>query len=444
MNTLSTVDPVISNAIEAEKSRQFTGLELIPSENYVSSAVLEAMGSILTNKYSEGYPNHRYYGGNEQIDIIETETINRAKSLFNVAHANVQPYSGSPANFAVYTGLLDPGDAISGMSLLSGGHLTHGWKVSATAKYFKSYPYSVNKQGEINWEELETIANTYHPKLIWCGGSAYPKEFDFARFAKIADSVGAYLIADIAHIAGLVAAGVHQSPAKHAHIITTTTHKTLRGPRGAMIMVTQKGLDKDPDLAKKIDAAIFPGLQGGPHNHTTAAIAVALKEAATPEFKEYARQIVSNAKALAEEFSKQGISMVSGGTNNHLVLLDLSNIGPIGVLAEYALDLAHITTNKNTIPEDPSSPFYPSGVRLGTPAVTTRGMKEREMHQIAQWITQVIRHLERETLPTDKKERRLYIKDFKQRANNDPFYQHIADQVESLTKTFPIPGIDQH
>jgi glycine hydroxymethyltransferase len=443
MHHLSSQDPVIANAIDAEKNRQFTGLELIPSENYVSNAVLEAMGSILTNKYSEGYPRHRYYGGNEHIDTIETETINRAKSLFGVVHANVQPYSGSPANFAVYTALLEPGDAISGMSLLSGGHLTHGWKVSATAKYFKSYPYTVNKNGDINWEELETIANTYSPKLIWCGGSAFPREIDFERFAKIADSIGAYLIADIAHIAGLVVGDVHQSPAKHAHIITTTTHKTLRGPRGAIIMATQKGIDKDPDLAKKIDAAIFPGLQGGPHNHTTAAIAVALKEAAEPEFKDYALQIINNAKAMADEFKQLGMAMVSGGTDNHLILLDLSAIGPIGVLAEHALDLAHITSNKNTIPEDPSSPFYPSGIRLGTPAVTTRGMKEPQMRQIAKWISQIINHLENEKVPSDPKERRLYIKDFKQRAAADPFYTQIGKEVEAFTAAFPIPGIDR-
>jgi glycine hydroxymethyltransferase len=306
MASLKQTDPVIYQAIKAEEKRQFEGLELIPSENYVSEAVLTAMGSTLTNKYSEGYAGHRYYGGNTHIDVVESEAVNRAKALFNVAHANVQPYSGSPANFAVYTALCEPGDPIVGMSLLSGGHLTHGWKVSASAKYFDSHPYTVNRQGEINWAELARIAKEVKPKLIWCGGSAYPGILDFAKFAAIADEVGAYLVADIAHIAGLILAGVHPSPARHAHVITTTTHKTLRGPRGAMIMVTDKGLEKDPDLASKIDKAIFPGLQGGPHNHTTAAIAVCLHEAATPAFKAYGRQIVKNAKAMAAEFSKAG------------------------------------------------------------------------------------------------------------------------------------------
>lgn len=442
MSYLSTVDPEISTAIDLEKKRQFEGLELIPSENYVSSAVLEAMGSILTNKYSEGYPNHRYYGGNAHIDVVENLARDRAKQLFGVEHVNVQPYSGSPANFAVYTALLNPGDPISGMSLLSGGHLTHGWKVSATAKYFNSHPYTVKRNGEINWDELWKIAKEIKPKLIWCGGSAYPRTLDWAKFAEIADSIGAYLVADIAHIAGLILGGVHPSPVPYAHILTTTTHKTLRGPRGAIIMVTKKGLAKDPDLAKKIDAAIFPGLQGGPHNHTTAAIAVALKEAADPAFKDYAAQIIKNTHAMADEFKQAGINMVSDGSDNHLILIDLSNIGPIGILAEYALDLAHITCNKNTIPEDPSSPFYPSGIRVGTPALTTRGFKEDQMKQVARWIIKVIDHLKGEVVPSDKEARKAFIKDFKVRAKADPFYQSVAEEVKALTKNFPIPGIN--
>ncbi len=442
MSNLKLTDEVIAADIANEQRRQFEAIELIASENYVSDAVLEAMGSILTNKYSEGYPKHRYYGGNEYIDRIEKTAQDRAKELFEVEYANVQPYSGSPANFAVYTALLNPGDAISGMSLLSGGHLTHGWKVSATAKYFQSFPYTVKKNGEVNWDELWTIAKEHKPKLIWCGGSAIPRTLDWAKFAEIADSIDAYLIADIAHIAGLVIGGQHPSPVPYAHVITTTTHKTLRGPRGAMIMVTKKGLSKDPDLGKKIDAAIFPGLQGGPHNQTTAAIAVALKEASDPSFKTYAAQIVKNTKAMAEEFKNQGVHMVSDGTDNHLILLDLSDIGPIGILAEYALDLAHITCNKNTIPEDPSSPFYPSGIRVGTPAITTRGMKEKEMKQIAIWISQIIDHLKTEKIPTNKLERRQYIKDFKTKAKDDPFYQTIKDQVINFTKDFPIPGIN--
>jgi glycine hydroxymethyltransferase len=441
MSALSNTDAVIYDAIEAEKRRQFEGLELIPSENYVSEAVLEAMGSILTNKYSEGYAKHRYYGGNKHIDVVEMEAIERAKTLFGVEHVNVQPYSGSPANFAVYTALCDPGDPISGMSLLSGGHLTHGWKVSASAKYFESHPYSVKRNGEIDFDELWKIAKEVKPKLIWCGGSAYPRTLDFAKFAEIADSIGAYLIADIAHIAGLILGGTHPSPSDYAHVITTTTHKTLRGPRGAMIMVTKKGLEKDPELAQKIDKAIFPGLQGGPHNHTTAGIAVALKEAAIPEFTEYVKQIVKNTKAMADEFEAHGINMVSGGTDNHLILVDLSNFGPLGTLAEYALDLAHMTCNKNTIPEDPSSPFYPSGIRVGTPALTSRGFKEADMKQVARWIVAVIDHIKDQQLPTEPKARREFIKAFKAQAKVDPFYQEIGEQVKAYTKNFPIPGI---
>jgi glycine hydroxymethyltransferase len=441
MSALQITDLSIYQAIEDEKRRQFEGLELIPSENYVSEAVLEAMGSILTNKYSEGYPRHRYYGGNAHIDVIEQEARDRVKQIFGVPYANVQPYSGSPANFAVYTALLNPGDPISGMSLLSGGHLTHGWKVSATAKYFKSYPYTVKQNGEINWDELEEIATNYHPKLIWCGGSAYPRKLDFARFATIADKIGAYLVADIAHIAGLIVGGEHESPVPYVHAVTTTTHKTLRGPRGAIIMVTQKGLDKDPDMGKKIDSAIFPGLQGGPHNHTTAAIAVALKETQDPSFKAYAAQIVKNTHQLADTLTKEHIKLVSGGSDNHLILIDLTPIGPIGILAEYALDIAHITCNKNTIPEDPSNPFYPSGIRIGTPAITTRGFKEKDMIKVGEWIAKVIHHLEGEKIPTDKEARLAYIKAFKQHAETDPVLLQIGKEVTEYTKQFPIPGI---
>jgi glycine hydroxymethyltransferase len=327
------------------------------------------------------------------------------------------------------------------MSLLSGGHLTHGWKVSASAKYFDSHPYTVKRNGEINWEELEKIVKEVKPKLIWCGGSAYPRKLDFARFAQLADACNAYLVADIAHIAGLIVGGMHESPVPYAHIITTTTHKTLRGPRAAIIMATHKGLTKDPDLGKKLDSAIFPGLQGGPHNHTTAAIAVALKEADTPQFKAYAKQIVANAQALAESLINQGFTLVSGGTDNHLILVDLSSMGPIGVLAEYALDIAHMTCNKNTIPEDPSSPYYPSGIRLGTPALTTRGFKEKDMRQVGEWIGQVIHHLDSEKMPQDKTKRAAFVADFKKRAEADPFYQTIGQAVKTYTARFPIPGI---
>lgn len=439
--SLQNTDSIIFKAINAEAQRQFEGLELIPSENYVSEAVLEAMGSILTNKYSEGFPTHRYYGGNTHIDVIEQEAINRAKALFGVEHVNVQPYSGSPANFAVYHALLAPGDKVSGMNLLDGGHLTHGWKVSATARYFESHPYHVLPAGIVDYEELEKIASEHKPKLIWCGATAYPRVIEWEKFAKIADSIGAYLVADISHISGLVAAGVHPSPVPYVHLITTTTHKTLRGPRGAMIMVTKKGMAKDPELADKIDKAIFPGLQGGPHNHTTAAIAVALKEAATPEFKNYAAQILKNTKILEAEFKKAGINMVSGGSDNHLLLLDLSARGSLGSQLEYALDLAHMTANKNTIPGEPSSPYYPSGLRLGTPALTTRGFKEADMVHVADWIVRVINHLKDDGLPSAQSERADFIKAFKTKAAQDQFLKNIGEEIKAYTKDFPIPGI---
>jgi glycine hydroxymethyltransferase len=423
MSSLQKTDPTISQAIEAEKKRQFEGLEMIPSENYVSEAVLEAMGSILTNKYSEGFPGHRYYGGNAHIDVIESEAQNRAKSLFGVPYVNVQPYSGSPANFAVYNAILSPGDAISGMNLLDGGHLTHGWKVSATAKYFKSHPYHVKPDGYVDFDELWAIAKEFKPKLIWCGATAY-------------------LAADIAHVAGLIVGGEHPSPVPYAHIVTTTTHKTLRGPRGAMIMVTDKGLAKDPELADKIDRSIFPGLQGGPHNHTTAAIAVALYEASEPAFKQYAQQIVKNTKALAQEFTHAGIKLVSGGSDNHLLLLDLSEYGALGSQLEYAMDVAHMTANKNTIPGEPNSPYYPSGLRLGTPALTTRGFKEKDMVQVARWIVQVINHIKDDKLPGSKDGRLAFLKTFKEKADQDPLLLKIGAEVKSYTASFPIPGIN--
>ncbi|MFZ2199516.1 MAG: serine hydroxymethyltransferase [Microgenomates group bacterium] len=441
MSTLKTQDPIIFNAINLESKRQFEGLELIPSENYVSTAVLEAMGSILTNKYSEGFAGHRYYGGNTHIDTIEQEAVNRAKALFGVEHVNVQPYSGSPANFAVYNAVLEPGDPVSGMNLLDGGHLTHGWKVSATAKFFDSHPYHVLPNGHTDFEELKRIAKEFKPKLIWCGATAYSRTIEFAQFAEIADSIGAYLVADISHIAGLIAGGTHPSPVPYVHIITTTTHKTLRGPRGAMIMVTAKGLAKDPDLASKIDKAIFPGLQGGPHNHTTAGIAVALKEAATPEFKQYAEQIVKNTKTLELEFKKAGIKMVSGGTDNHLLLLDLSANGTLGSQLEYAMDVAHMTANKNTIPGEKSSPYYPSGLRLGTPALTTRGFKESDMVKVADWIVRVIHHIEGDALPSVQSERAAFIKAIHTKYDNDLFLKQIGQEIKAYTKAFPIPGI---
>lgn len=437
MKTLKEVDPEIYEAIQNELDRQRNGLEMIPSENFTSPAVLQAMGSILTNKYSEGYPGKRYYGGNQFIDVIEELAIERAKRLFGVPHANVQPYSGSPANFAVYFAICKPGDVIMGQELTHGGHLTHGWKSSITGQYFKAVQYHVKPDGYLDLDEVRQLALQYKPKLIWVGSTAYTREFPFEEFSKIADEVGAYLAADIAHVAGLVIAGVHKNPAPYVHVITTTTHKTLRGPRGAIIMVTQKGLDKDPELADKIDRAIFPGLQGGPHDHTTAGIAVALNEASKPEFKEYGKQIVKNAKALAEELINNGLKLVSGGTDNHMILIDLTSFGKgHGIFVQEALDVAGITVNKNTIPNDPSSPFYPSGVRLGTPALTTRGMKEGEMKIIGKLIAQVVYAVKDYRLPEDKDERVEYLKKFREEIKNNEMIKIVRQQVSELCNKF--------
>lgn len=385
-------DPEIFNLISYEILRQKEVLNMIPSENYVSENVLKAVGSILMNKYAEGYPEKRYYQGNANTDGVESLAIERAKKLFGVEHVNVQPYSGSPANFAVYNALLESGDTVTGLALPDGGHLTHGWKVSATAKFFNSIQYHVKEDGYIDFDEVRKIVNENKPKLIWCGATAYPREFPFEEFAKIADESGAYFAVDIAHIAGLIAGGVHISPVSYAHIITTTTHKTLRGPRGGLIMVTKKGLEKDPELGKKIDKAVFPGLQGGPHEHTIAGIAIALKEASTEGFKDYARQIVKNARALAESLMKNNIKLVSNGTDTHLILVDLTPFGiGLGKEVAVALENAGICLNANSIPKDPSTPFRPSGIRLGTPILTTRGMKEEEMKLVGDFISKIIK-----------------------------------------------------
>ena len=388
---LSKQDSQIAKLIKLETERQKTSLEMIPSENHSSPAVREALGSVLTDKYAEGYPGKRYYAGLKYYDILEDLCRERAKKLFKVPHANVQPYSGSPANQAVYLAVLNPGETVMGLALPMGGHLTHGWKVNFSAKFFNSVQYGVDeKTNLINYDEVEKLVQQVKPKLMWVGATAYPRIFDWERLSKIADSVGAYLSADIAHIAGLVAAGVHPSPVPFVHIVTTTTHKTLRGPRGGLIMVTERGLKKDPELAQKIDKAVFPGLQGGPHMNNIAAIAVCLKEATTPAFKKYGAQIVKNAKALAEELMKFGFKLVTDGTDNHLILVDLRNKNISGNDAQLRLEVAGITINKNTIPFDPNSPFKPSGIRMGTPAITTRGMKEKEMKKIARWINEVI------------------------------------------------------
>ncbi|MGH3546363.1 MAG: serine hydroxymethyltransferase, partial [Mycobacteriales bacterium] len=359
---LRAVDPDIAGLIAAETRRQDEVIRLIPSENYVSAAVLEATATVLTNKYSEGYPGKRYYEGQQFIDPIEELAISRAKALFGVDHANVQPYSGSPANLAVYLAFLQPGETVMGMALPMGGHLTHGWSVSATGKWFRSVAYGVRRDtGRLDLDQVRDLALAERPKLMFCGGTAIPRTIDFGAFAEIAREVGAVLVADIAHIAGLIAGGAHPSPVGHADVITTTTHKTLRGPRGAAIMCTQAH-------AKAIDKAVFPGLQGGPHNHTTAGIAVALKEAATPKFAEYAHRVVANARALADGLTERGFDLVSGGTDNHLILIDLTSKDVTGKAAAKALDDAGIETNYNTVPFDPRKPFDPSGLRIGTPS----------------------------------------------------------------------------
>lgn len=383
-DALETADPDLAALIVGESKRQDDTIRLIASENYVSEAVLAATGTILTNKYSEGYSGRRYYEGQQFIDPIEDLAVTRAKALFGAEHANVQPYSGSPCNLAVYLAFVKPGETVMGMALPDGGHLTHGWGVSATGKWFNPVRYGVRADtGRIDYDQVRDIARAEKPKLIWAGGTAIPRQIDFEAFAEIAKEVGAIFAADIAHIAGLIAGGAHPSPVPVADVVTTTTHKTLRGPRGAMAMTKQ-------EHAKAVDFAIFPGLQGGPHNHTTAAIAVALKEAAQPEFKVYAHQIVANAKALAAALMERGFSLVSGGTDNHLILIDLTNKGVFGKPAAKALDRAGIELNYNTVPNDPRKPFDPSGVRLGTSSVTTRGMKEPEMELIAGWIDQVV------------------------------------------------------
>jgi glycine hydroxymethyltransferase len=441
---LKIQDPEIYDLIEREKQRQKEGLEMIPSENYASGPVLEAMGSILTDKYSEGYPGKRYYGGNEFIDGIESLTRERAKKLFGVPHVNVQPYSGSPANLAVYLATCKPGDTVMGLNLPDGGHLTHGWKVSATGIFFNSVPYHVKADGRVDIDEVWRLAKEHKPRLIWSGATAYVYQYEFDKFAEIAESVGAYFAADIAHVIGLIIAGVHTNPVPYAHIVTSTTHKTLRGPRGGMIMVTKRGLSKDPELADKIDKAIFPGLQGGPHNHTTAAIGVVLKEASEPSFKSYGRQIVANAKVLAKTLLDEGLRLVGNGTENHLLLIDLTPFGPgRGAFVEKALDAAHITVNKNTIPGEPSSPFYPSGIRLGTPALTSRGMLEGDMKQIGKFIARVVKEAAQTPLPEDKTLRPQAVKDFTASLENNPMIREVRAAVIELATQFPVPGIEE-
>ncbi|EKD64554.1 MAG: hypothetical protein ACD_50C00344G0005 [uncultured bacterium] len=439
MNNLKIVDWEIYNLIREEEKRQADVLEMIPSENYTSRAVMEALGSVLTNKYSEGYPKRRYYQGNKIADAVEQLAIDRAKKLFGVPYVNVQALSGSPANAAVYFGLLDYKDKIMGLSLAFGGHLTHGAPLTFSSRFFTSVQYQLGKDGYLDYDAIEKLAIKEKPKLIICGFTAYPRIIDFKRFGEIADKVGAYLMADISHITGLIIAGVHSSPVPYVHIVTTTTHKTLRGPRGALIMVTEKGLKKNPDLPKKIDSAIIPGLQGGPHDNQTAAIAVALKEAGSSSFKKYGEQIVKNNKALAEELVKYDFNLVSGGTDNHLILIDLRNKKINGKVAAFALEIAGIVLNMNGVPFDTMPPLYPSGIRLGTPAITTRGMKEKEMVKIAEWINKVIDEVKGTSLPGDRQERVGFMKSFRKKAEKNKKLLEIAKEIKSFCSKFPVP-----
>jgi glycine hydroxymethyltransferase len=419
-NSLAARDPEIAAAIAQELGRQRHEIELIASENIVSRAVLEAQGSVMTNKYAEGYPGKRYYGGCQFVDIAENLAIERAKRLFGCAHANVQPNSGSQANQGVYTALLQPGDTILGMSLDAGGHLTHGARPNQSGKWFNAIQYGVRQQDSLlDYDQVAALAEEHRPKMIIAGGSAIPRVIDFARMREIADSVGAYLLVDMAHFAGLVAAGIYPSPFPHAHVATTTTHKTLRGPRGGMI------LTNDDDIAKKVNSAIFPGIQGGPLMHVIAAKAVAFGEALEPSFKDYQRQVVLNAQALADELMKGGLDIVTGGTDTHLMLVDLRPKGVKGNATEQALGRAHITCNKNGVPFDPEKPTVTSGVRLGSPAATTRGFGEEEFRQVGRWIIEVVDGLKATDL------------------QGDPAVEaRVAAEVTALCERFPIyPGL---
>ncbi|ABY98986.1 TPA: serine hydroxymethyltransferase [Pseudomonas putida] len=408
--TLSDFDPALSEAIRREVQRQEDHIELIASENYTSPQVMQAQGTELTNKYAEGYPGKRYYGGCEHVDVVEQLAIERARQLFGAGYANVQPHSGSQANAAVYLALLQAGDTLLGMSLAHGGHLTHGAKVSASGKLYNAVQYGIDANGLIDYDEVERLAVEHQPKMIVAGFSAYSKTLDFPRFRQIADKVGAYLFVDMAHVAGLVAAGLYPNPLPYADVVTTTTHKTLRGPRGGLILAKA-----DPELEKKLNSAVFPGGQGGPLMHVIAAKAVCFKEALEPGFKDYQRQVVNNAQAMAQVFMQRGFDVVSGGTDNHLFLLSLIRQGITGKDADAALGRAHITVNKNAVPNDPQSPFVTSGLRIGTPAVTTRGFKEAECRALATWICDILDHL-----------------------GDADVEAHVAGQVGELCKLFPV------
>ena len=432
-------DQTTFDLIKKEVHRQQNTLMMIPSENYTSVNVLEVLGSSLTNKYSEGYAKKRYYQGNQYIDEIELLAIERAKKLFHVPHANVQPYSGSPANAAIYFALLQPGDTLMGLRLSGGGHLTHGHPdITFSGKYFTSVQFEVDENGWIDMEKAAALAQEKKPKLIIVGTTAYPRQFDWQAWRSIADSVGAYLCADISHIAGLVATDQHPSPVQYAHVVMATTHKTLRGPRGAIIMVTEEGIKHQQDLPELIDRAVFPGLQGGPHNNVTAAISVALYEAMQPEFQTYGKKIIENARELADKLTSAGLSLVTGGTDNHLMVIDLRPQDLVGNVVAEALEQAGIVTNRNAVPSDPNPPFYPSGIRLGTPAVSTRGMGTTEMALIAYWIASVVDLVSTYKLPQKSDERKIFMKDFRKDIALNNQIAKIRTQVTELCNKFPI------
>ncbi len=431
---------IVFDLINQEEQRQKEKIGLIPSENHSSPDVSAVLSSCLSSKYSEGYSGRRYYEGNQLIDKLETLAIDRLKELFGVPYANVQAYSGSPANSAILFALLEPGDTLMGLKLGAGGHLTHGHpNVTFSGKYFNSVQYGLDENARIDFDKLLALAREHQPKLIIAGTTSYPFTLEFARFREVADAVNAWLVADISHITGLVIGDAHPSPVPHVDVVMTTTHKTLRGPRGAAILVTERALEKDPKLGRAIDSAIIPGLQGGPHNATTAGIAIAAAEAARPEFKTYAQQVRKNADVLAETLMNEGVKLVGDGTENHLMVIDLTSFSEgLGTQVAYAMDVAGMYANRNAIPNEPCSPFYPSGVRLGTPLATTRGMKEAEMEKIGKWIARVIDIVKDETLPAEKSERALFVRAFKQKAQDNGDLLAIRDEVKAVAGQFPL------
>ena len=446
--TIKKADPEIYNIIKKEEERQKEGLELIPSENYVSEAILEAMGSILTDKYAEGYPKKRYYGGNQFIDEVEALCQKRALEAYGLDPkewaVNVQPLSGSPANIAVYFALMNFGDKLLSLQLTEGGHLTHGAEANFSGRAYKPVFYPLNPETQmLDYDSVKKLAHEHKPQIVLAGYTAYPRTIDFIKFAQIAKEVGAYSMADISHISGLIAAGVHPSPFPDMDVVTTTTHKLLRGPRAAVIFSKRSTMKDGKSISDLIDKAIFPGLQGGPHEHTIAGVAIAFKETMTDEFKKYAAQVITNAKALAASLMENGIKLVSGGTDNHLLLIDLTPFGPgKGIFVQEALEQASITANKNTIPNEPASPFFPSGLRLGTPSITTRGFKEGDMKNVGKWISEIIKAVSNYEYYNDKAKRQQEIQKFRMELPTNEVIKRVKKEVNDFCSKFPVPGID--